>query len=1568
MFLPVWADGATAGAVYLLELETPPAAALVSGDGAKATGAATRARVQAIAAEQGAVLRALQVKAAGGAEVLFATQRVFNGIAVRVAPEHWADLTVLPGVRSARRMRPVRLSTESSVSFLGAPEVWSEMGFPITGAGVSIGIIDTGIDYFHPVFGGTPSQKRGHNPLVIGEPGFPSAKIAGGYDFVGDAYDPEDPAHATPVPDPDPIDQNGHGTHVAGIAAGFGMDFNGDTYTGPYTAAAGLGALRIGPGVAPEATLYALKVFGAGRSSFHVLPAIEWATDPNGDGDFSDRLDVLNLSIGDTFGDVESPEAVAVENAAAAGVVVVASAGNQGDVYFIMGKPGVVPSVISVAASEDDDPEFPADFAPDRLASFTSRGPAALGTGVLAKPDVTAPGRNIRSANLVNTSRLGDVDALASIKSGTSMSAPHVAGLAALLRQLHPDWEPAAIKAVLVNTANHDLFLRQGEPLPRLAVSRVGSGRVDAVLAAESGVIAYDLDHPERVGLTFDTRYVTGSVVERKTLRIENRGSATVTYRLALDVTTGMAGLDRFLEPTQVGPIGPGESADVTFAIQTGVTRLHHPRDPALRTGVNEFTRHWLNEFSGYVTLSPEGGAVIPLRVPFYAAPQPTAAMAGAASIDVRHGEVSLPLGGRSLVSGTNFPFDFRAITVPFELLAVSPDEPESEGLANGGDLRFIGVTTNFPHVDAGDEDEEAPTVWFGLATWQPWVSLNAIRFEIDIDTDRDGAFDYMLYATSAVSDNTPNSTFVSDVFVTRLSDLGENVPIQGFVNQYAAETYDTAVFDNNVAVLPVTVEGLGLSESNSRFDFRVRTIDDNALPGEGPVDQSPTLTYDIARPAIDFSGGSPDYPGVFPDETDSIPVAYDGEAYEGNRLGILLFHHHNAPGMRAQWIGVVTPGDTDEDGIPDGDEGGGDADGDGIPNVADLDADGNGIDDVTEGTGDIDFDSIPDFLDPDNDGDFLDDIDELSPPQTDLNDYDTDGDGIRDGIEGKGDFDHDGVINALDDDSDGDGIGDAVEGMADPDNDGAYNFLDIDSDGDGIGDVVEGVMDSDDDTVPDYLDLDSDGDGIDDAVETVLDSDGDDIPNYLDRDSDGDDIDDLVEGTGDPDGDTVPNFLDKDSDDDHIPDAEEARIGTSPYLADTDGDGRSDPDEIAQGTDPRVADAPEMADGVIASDGTFADFVRITWEMARGADAYRVLRARAGTPEEEAPVSEWLAADTLEFDDTTALAPVRSAPEGCEAPEPLFTAYAYRVEARNAGGLSAPSMPDAGYRGLDTPYLPAPPSPPSGVQATDGTETQFVRVTWAAGACVDEYRVYRGVGLTIDDILPVSPWLSADTLSFDDTSAEPAGHEEVAGCEAPMPVFTVYTYWVRARNAGGVTPFAAPDTGFRGPEEALLPDAPPAPSGVAATDGTDAALVRVTWDAVACADAYRVYRSDGGDAGSALPVSDWLTGDTLSFEDTTATPATLTTPGGCAEPQPVFTIHTYWVRARNAGGESPLSTPNTGYRGLASTVAAGLTLFVVLALAAGRRRRSWPNGRAGHSRRARRPDRGVPRCFGGLR
>ncbi|MBK9089853.1 MAG: S8 family serine peptidase [Holophagales bacterium] len=189
------------------------------------------------------------------------------------------------------------------------------------------------------------------------------------------------------------MDCNGHGSHVAGTVGGAGVNADGSTFQGPWDGSVPFTSLRIGPGVAPKASLYALRVFGCSGSTGLVTQALEWAMDPNRDGDFSDSW-TSSTCLSARVRESDDSSAIASDNAARAGIVVVCSAGNSGDTYFVNSSPGTSNYAISVAASVDSGITAGSlrVLEPSSVASVVRAGTADFGGAASGRTDAGSPG------------------------------------------------------------------------------------------------------------------------------------------------------------------------------------------------------------------------------------------------------------------------------------------------------------------------------------------------------------------------------------------------------------------------------------------------------------------------------------------------------------------------------------------------------------------------------------------------------------------------------------------------------------------------------------------------------------------------------------------------------------------------------------------------------------------------------------------------------------------------------------------------------------------------------------------------------------------------------------------------------------------------------------------------------------------------------------------------------------------------------------------------------------------------------------------------------------------------
>jgi subtilisin family serine protease len=658
--------------IAIVKLKTPPLLAAATG-------------AEALEAEQQELIGKLAALSPD-IRVLYRYKLVLNGIAI-VAPKalepqfrEMAEVSYVEGETPFTRpeveargeqLPPANLGETNSAAWIGASRVRRELSAadaPIDGRGTRVGVVDTGIDYTHAMFGGTgtPEAYSAIDPSQDATDAYPSAKVAGGVDLVGTAYDTSSPKfdHHIPLPDANPIDEAGHGTHVAATIAG-----KGDS-------------VRSYDGVAPEAQLYAIKVFGKNGSTGDavIIAALEYAADPNGDLDPKDRLDVINLSLGGDYGTPHVLYSEAVGNLARAGTVAVMAAGNSGPNPFIVGAPSTANEAVSVAATIDNmehnwkfptvklsTPENPSivveaveasftkpiadldslsgklvhigladreltaeeaaalqgnvalidrgvvtfeekvsraaragaigavvannqDGTPtamggetkveipgimvsraigetlktalaaggdvridfknadrverpeliDTITDFSSEGPRAIDGYI--KPEVAAPGYQIWSA------KVGGGSATVAFN-GTSMATPHVAGVAALLRQRFATAPVSDIKSLIVNTAK-PIVDSSHKPY---TIARAGAGRVQAFEAATS-----DLVFPEAT-LSLGEVLVESQKTLRKTLTVKSLGGAK---RLSIEWSS-VDGLE--LSGPSTVDVAAGASQTLTF-------------------------------------------------------------------------------------------------------------------------------------------------------------------------------------------------------------------------------------------------------------------------------------------------------------------------------------------------------------------------------------------------------------------------------------------------------------------------------------------------------------------------------------------------------------------------------------------------------------------------------------------------------------------------------------------------------------------------------------------------------------------------------------------------------------------------------------------------------------------------------------------------------------------------------------------------------------------------------------------------------------------------------------------
>ncbi len=405
--------------------------------------------------------------------IYFSYRIAINGIALHTTQWVIDEISKLDYVKKIHDVVEVRINDDVSNHLIGADSIWYNLG--VTGEGVLIAIIDTGIDSNHVALN--------------------NGKVIGGYNVFNN--------------NSNFFDDNGHGTHCAGIAAA-----NGGGLTG----------------VAPGSSLLGVKVLSSAGSApgYYIIAGIEYSLDPDGNPNTDDGADILSMSLGGS-GSPDDAMSVAVDNAVTNGALCAVAAGNNGPNNYTIESPGCAKLAFTVGASDNS----------DNIASFSSRGPVNQTFDI--KPDIVAPGVNINSS--LPNNNFGSM-------SGTSMATPHIAGAAALLKQLHPDWTPEQIKSSFMGTA-----LDIGAD-----VWSQGSGRVDVYKAAQTNSILA----PSSINFGFVD--LSQSVwTKSDTLKLYNYSNESKTYYLTLEQNFP-EGFSYTIEP-DIATIDGNSNTDIVFTI-----------------------------------------------------------------------------------------------------------------------------------------------------------------------------------------------------------------------------------------------------------------------------------------------------------------------------------------------------------------------------------------------------------------------------------------------------------------------------------------------------------------------------------------------------------------------------------------------------------------------------------------------------------------------------------------------------------------------------------------------------------------------------------------------------------------------------------------------------------------------------------------------------------------------------------------------------------------------------------------------------------------------------------------
>jgi len=394
-----------------------------------------------------------------------------------------------------------------------------------------------------------------------------------------------------------------------------------------------------------------------------------------------------------------------------------------------------------------------------------------------------------------------------------------------------------------------------------------------------------------------------------QSIKVTNKGTSSASFTVAFDGANRPAvpGVSLATSTSTIS-VGKGKTAKFDVILTADPAAMKHSRDASVgstqATPFGTLSRHFLSEAAGYVTLTPTSGPV--LRVPVYATARPVSDMTTVeTSLNIASGgntgSQTLTLAGTPVNTGASFgiasPFpgqDEISLVSVFELQEKSPRMGFLPGPDDDADLRYVGV--------AKTSDAVGPVVNFGIATWGEFNTSNPddVEFDIYIDKDRDGTFDYVLFNWNLGS---AGGGSPADVFYSVLANLNTNALVaERRINGISPGTRDTVGFNTSAMSISAYAADLGITGA---FDWQVFSFN-RAL---GAVDQSAVHTWNFATPGLSAPGAGGAYAGapIYEDLAGNlISVSYDRNAFiAAGSSGLLLLHHHNGLPNRAQAVNV---------------------------------------------------------------------------------------------------------------------------------------------------------------------------------------------------------------------------------------------------------------------------------------------------------------------------------------------------------------------------------------------------------------------------------------------------------------------------------------------------------------------------------------------------------------------------------------------------------------------------------------------------------------------------------------